>query len=225
MDARSILGDIRVAGRAIASRPGSNVAVVVTCALALAAAGTIFSLADAVMLRPLPFTQPDRLVWVWATRVDRDRAFFSLPDYAEQERGTRDLADLVAVANWGANLVDQTMPRRVQGVRATANLCAALGLRPAAGRALRASDDEADAPLVAMLSNRLWRDQFGGDPGLIGRRALLNDTPYEIVGILPRRSAWQIFSGTPSTSMTRRCPYPASGRLGICSTSRSRRGA
>ena len=161
-------------------------AVVLTCALALAACGTIFAVARAVILRPLPFAEPDSLVWVWATRLDRDRAFFSLPDFLEQRHDTAALADLAAISNWGANLEGGGEPRRLQGIRATANLLSLLGVAPAAGRALRLDDDGAAAPAVAMLSYGVWREQFGASPSAIGRVVRLNDAPCEIVGVLPR---------------------------------------
>src|SRR3954468_8084666 len=161
---RSLIADLRTAGRAIRRTPASSAAVIVTCALAMLTAGTIFAIARAVLLRPLPFTDPDRLVWIWATRVDRDRAFFSLPDFLEHRRATEGLADLVAISNWGANLSGRSEPRRLQGVRTTANATAVLGVHPAAGRALRDSDEDPREPLVAMLGYAVWRAQFGGDP-------------------------------------------------------------
>ena len=120
-------------------------AIVATFTLAIVTAGSIFAIAHAVLLRPLPFLDPDRLVWVWATRVDRDRAFFSLPDFVEQSAGVADLAELSAIANWGANLDAGGTAERLQGIRATANLLDVLGVVPAAGRNLRPQDDEPDA--------------------------------------------------------------------------------
>jgi predicted permease len=181
----NVIADLRTAWRAIARTPGSSAAIVLTCALAIVTAGTIFAIARAVLLRPLPFADPDRLVWIWATRIDRDRAFFSMPDFVEQARGTAGMADLVAIANWGANLTTPTGARRLQGIRATATIASVLGIRPAAGRSLTAQDDDPARPLVAMLSFGVWRDSFGADPSVVGRRAILNETPYEIVGVLP----------------------------------------
>jgi len=177
---------MRAALRAIARTPGSSAAVVLTCALALAASGTIFAIARAVILRPLPFADPDSLVWVWATRVDRDRAFFSLPDFLEQRRDAAPLADLVAISNWGANLDEGSSPRRLQGVRTTANALEVLGVAPAAGRVIARADEAPAAASVAMLSFAVWREQFGADPSIVGRTIRLNDAPFEVVGILPR---------------------------------------
>jgi len=91
-------------------------------------------------------------VWVWATRVDRDRAFFSLPDFLEQRRDAAALADLAAIANWGANLDGAGAPERLQGSRATANLLDVLQVRPAIGRGVAPADDDPAAAPVAMLS-------------------------------------------------------------------------
>jgi len=160
-------------------------AIVGVCALALTVTGTIFGVARAVVLRPLPFGDPDSLVWVWATRVDRDRAFFSLPDFLEQRRDAAALADLAAIANWGANLDGAGAPERLQGSRATANLLDVLQVRPAIGRGVAPADDDPAAAPVAMLSFAVWQRQFGGDPAVVGRRVRLSDAPYEVVGVLP----------------------------------------
>jgi putative ABC transport system permease protein len=176
---------MRAAWRAIARTPLSSAAVVLICALALATAGTIFCVARAVVLHPLAYQDPDSLAWIWATRVDRDRAFFSLPDFLEQRRDTAGLADLVAIANWGANLEDGRGARRLQGVRTTGNLFEVLGVKPAAGRELRSQDDEPTAPAIAMLSHAVWRDRFGADPAVIGQTVRLNGAPYVVVGVLP----------------------------------------
>src|SRR3954447_7851503 len=134
---RSLIADLRTAGRAIRRTPASSAAGIVTCALAMLTAGMIFAIARAVLLRPLPFGDPARLVWIWATRVDRDRAFFSLPDFVEQRRATIAIAETVAISNWGANLSVPGAARRLQGVRATANIAEVLGVRAILGRTLR----------------------------------------------------------------------------------------
>lgn len=176
---------MRAAWRAALRTPVSSAAVMLTCALALAATGTMFAMARAVILRPLPFGDPDSLVWIWATRVDRDRAFFSLPDFLEQRRDAAALADFVAIANWGVNLDGGAMPQRLQGVRTTANVLDVLQARPAIGRGLRPSDDDPGARPVVMLSYAIWRDQFGADPGIVGRTVRLNEASYDVVGVLP----------------------------------------
>jgi hypothetical protein len=181
--------DVRSVWRALKSTRPSSAAIAIGFAIALAVVGAIFALLQAVLLRPLPFADPDRLVWVWATRVDRDRAFFSIADFLDYESDLSDRAELAAFGTWGVNLQGQDEPLRLAGFRATGNMMSMLGITPVIGRSLEPADEQPDRPAVVVLSHGIWTSRFGADPGIIGRRLVLSDEPHEVVGVLPPRFA------------------------------------
>jgi len=150
-------------------------------ALSIAAAAAICGLLEAVLLKPLPFRDPERLVWVWAARVDRDRAFFSVPEFLDHQASTG-AAELIPCAQWDTTLSGDGEPERVTGVRMGANGLTVLGISPAAGRVFELQDE---GRKLAVLSHDLWRRRFGGDPGVLGKTLTLNGEPYEVVGVLP----------------------------------------
>jgi putative ABC transport system permease protein len=177
--------DVRSVWRTLTSTRPSSAAIAMGFVIALAVVGAIFALLQAVLLRPLPFADPDRLVWVWATRVDRDRAFFSIADYLDYESDLSDRAELAAFGNWGVNLQGEGEPLRLAGLRATGNMMSMLGITPVIGRSLERADEQPDRPAVVVLSHGIWMRRFGADPGIIGRRLVLSDEPHEVVGVMP----------------------------------------
>src|SRR6266446_317768 len=167
--------------RRLRRAPAFTLTAVLLLGLSIAAAASIGGLLQAVLLRPLPFRDPDRLVWVWASRVDRDKAFFSIPELLDHLAATRS-ADLIACSQWGATLTGDGEPERIPAVRMAANGLTLLGIAPAAGRVFDASDEQRK---VAVISHDLWRRRFGADPRALGKTLALNGEPYEIVGVLP----------------------------------------
>ena len=159
---------------------------VLTLAAGIGANTAIFSLVNAVLLRELPYRGADRLVWVWATRTDRDKAFYSIPNFLDTRDRNQSFEQLAAFANWGANLTGNGEPERLQGVRLSANAFEMLGVEAAAGRTLIAADDDPGNARVVMLSYGLWQRRFGGNPSVIGQTLVLNGDPYEVVGVLPQ---------------------------------------
>src|SRR5256885_17986 len=167
--------------RRLRRTPAFAVTAVALFGLSIAAAASIGGLLEAVLLKPLPFRDPDRLVWVWASRVDRDRAFFSVPEFLDHQAATN-AADLVPCAQWDTTLSGDGEPERVTGVRMGADGLRILGVAPAAGRVFESQDE---GRKVTVVSHDLWRRRFGADPRAIGRTLVLNGDPYEIVGVLP----------------------------------------
>ena len=166
-------------------QPGFAMAVVATLALAIGANVAVFSVVNAVLFRALPFTAPDRLVWITSVRSDNPGAPFTLPEFMDYRDRTHSLSGMAAYANWRANLAGDNGTEGLQGARISANGFDVLGLRPAAGRLLRASDDRPEAPKVAVLSYRLWQRRFGGAAGAVGTSLRLNGESFEIAGVLP----------------------------------------
>src|SRR5262249_46839797 len=139
---------------------------------------------NAILLRQLPFEHASRLVWIWSTRTDRDRAFYSLPDFIETTAAIRTLDGMGAYGNWGASLTGWGDAERFAGARVTPNAFALMGVKPLYGRIIVESDGAALSERVVVLSYGLWQRRFGGDAKLVGQKLLLNGAPYTVAGIL-----------------------------------------
>src|SRR5689334_25011592 len=132
----NLLRDIRHSVRSLSRRPGFSLLVVLVLAVAIAANSSIFSIVNAVILKPLSFKQPNQLVWIWSTRKGVNRAFFSLPNFIDTRDQNQTLAEVAPLAIWPANLSGQGEAERLQGVRIAANTMQMLGVKAVAGRAL-----------------------------------------------------------------------------------------
>ena len=179
--------DLREAARGLTRTPAVTIAAVLCLGLGLGATTAIFSAVNVALLEPLPLRDPGRLVSVFRTAPQANTWPFSAPNYLDLARGTRQLEGIAAVG-WASGLL--TLPDRavsVTGYRVTGNFFPLLGARAQAGRLLTASDDERDATPVLVLSDALWRREFGADPAVIGRTLTLDGTGRTVVGILPPR--------------------------------------
>jgi putative ABC transport system permease protein len=192
----NLLQDVRTSIRMLRKKPGFTILAALALALGIGANTAIFSVVNAVLLSPLPFEEPERLVWIWSTRTDRDKAFFSIPDFIDSRERNQTLEQMVAFANWGANLTGAGEPERIQGVRITPNAFQALGAQAIAGRALLPEDGRS-GERVAVLSHGLWQRRFGASKDVIGSKLSLSDDSYTVVGVLP---ADFIFPGTEAES-------------------------
>lgn len=181
----ALLLDLKLAVRSLRRSPGFAIVAAITVALGVGSATAIYSVADAVVFRPLPFRDESSLAWVWSTRPDRDRAFFSVPDLLDLRRDTQTVADLAAISPLGVNLTGLGEPERVQGWRVTANLFSLLGTKAQLGRVPQAHDGIAGAQPVVMLGYGYWQRRFGGED-VVGRVVTLNGNAHTIIGVLPR---------------------------------------
>jgi predicted permease len=183
--------DARYTLRTMARAPGFAATAIVVTALGVGATTATFSIADHVLLRPLPYREPDRLVKVWREAFrGTGRGEFSAGNYRDWKRRARSFEAMGAYRPLAANLVGQGEPARVSGWAVDPDLFLTLGTRPALGRLLLASDDLEGAPGAAVLSDGLWRARFGEDPGILGRKILLDDEAYTVVGVMPRGFAF-----------------------------------
>jgi putative ABC transport system permease protein len=180
----SFPSDLVSALRRLLASPAHAAAVVLAVALATAAAAAVFSVVQAVLLRPLPFREPDRLVWIWATRTDRDKAFFAAADFLDHRAAGRALRDAAAFTPWASNLAGPQGRERLQGARVTANAFELLGVQAVLGRTLQPSDASESAARAVVLSHGLWQRRFGGSPAAVGATLVLNDESYRVVGVL-----------------------------------------
>ena len=180
-----MLNDFRIALRQHVRRPGFALTIVCTLALAIGATTAVFSVVNTVLVRALPFTSPERLVWIASVRPDNPNAPFSLPEFMDYRSRTRTMSGLAAYANWSASLAGDGITERLTGARMSANAFDVLGITPAAGRLFTESDDRADAPRVVILSHRLWQRQYGGAADTVGRTVRINTEAFVVVGVLP----------------------------------------
>lgn len=137
-----------------------------------------FSVANAVLLRDLPYRDAESLVWIWAARTDRDRAFFSLPDFLDFQEQNKTLADFEALSQWAASRLETPSPRRLQGMRVTQRFFDALGVTALHGRYFLPGETA-----VVVLSFGLWTRDYGADPAIVGRSITLNNRAYQVVGV------------------------------------------
>jgi len=182
-----LLKDIHYSIRGLRKRPGFTLLVVLVLAFAIAANTSIFSIVNAVILKPLSFRDPDHLVWIWATRKNVNRAFFSIPNFIDTRDQNQTLAEVAPLAIWPANLTGQGEAERLPGVRISANGLQMLGVQAAAGRTLVSEDDNPNSARVVMLSYSFWQRRFGGTSEALGKTLTLNGDPYTVIGILPPR--------------------------------------
>jgi len=181
---RAVVQDLHYALRAMLKAPAFSAGVIATATLAIGANAAIFSVAHAVLLRQLPFREPERLAWVWVRHTARGKAPLNLPDFIDYRDGNRVFERLSAMAPWNATLASAGEPERVQGLRVSADLFETLGVDAALGRALRPDDDLPGAARVAVLTHGLWVRRFGADPAVLGKKLVLDDEPLTVVGVL-----------------------------------------
>ncbi len=178
--------DIRVSGRALLKTPAFTVAGVATLALGIGFATATFSVVHAVLLRPLPFPDPNELVELVETKpLEAISAYdTSWPNFVSWRERTQSFTSMAALWNSSFNLADEGEPERVEGVAASVSLWSVLGLNVVAGRTF-APDDVSSGQRVAVFSEGLFRRRYGADLRIIGKTVRLNGIPYTIVGVVP----------------------------------------
>lgn len=184
----NLLQDIRYGTRTLAKNPGFTIVAVVTLALGIGANTAIFSVVENLLLRPLPYPQPERLVEIANTYLPQiPKAGLSPGDYADWKRQNSSFSEIGAYAKVleGFNLTGEGEPQRVQAAYADSGLFPMLGIRPVAGRSFLPEEDRTGSAPVVVLDHRLWQSRFGGDPRVVGRSISLDNQRYTVVGVLP----------------------------------------
>ena len=179
--------DVKYAARVLRKSPGFTLFAVTILSLGIAANTSIFSIADAVLLRPLPYRDAGRLVMVW-----EDASTYGFPqntpapgNFSDWKARNHVFADTAAFAVATLNLTGDGTPEQLNGISVSANLFPVLGTSPALGRDFRPEDNNPGAAPVAILSHGLWLRRFGASPEIIGRELLLDDRKYAVVGVMP----------------------------------------
>jgi predicted permease len=182
---RSWIQDLHHAARVFRRTPVPTGAAVLTLALGIGATSAIFSVLRAVLLEPLPYSDVSRRVAIWSRWKDFDKTWLSDAEVLDYRRLTSTLKDVAAWSPGQGNLIGDGEPLRVGLTRATANLFSVLGAEPLFGRTFTEAEDRPGGPEVAVLGYGLFRQRFGGDPGILDRTILLDGTPYTVVGVMP----------------------------------------
>lgn len=194
----AVRADVRLAFRQLRRTPGFTAAAIVTLALGIGANTAIFSVVDAVMLRPLPYADPGGLVALWENVTEglsgpgvnpaaqtAQRVVVSPANLSDYRTRVSSLSSLAGYTSIGRNLTGGPAAERVTGEAVTAGYFATLGVFPAIGRVFDAEHNTAGNDRVVIISDGLWRRRFGGAPDVIGTSLMLNGTPHDVVGVMP----------------------------------------
>jgi len=181
--------DVRYTLRALRRAPGFAATAILIAALGVGAVTAAFSITDHVLIRPLPFAHPERLVHLWGNPEHdaRYRSEPSLPNYLDWKRMSSSFEAMAAYHPLSANLVGGREPLHLQGVGVDADVLPLLGAKPLLGRLFAPEDHRRGAAGTLLLSEGVWKGRFGGDPSVVGRKVLLDDTPFTVIGVMPRR--------------------------------------
>lgn len=184
---QALLQDLRHAGRLLGQQPGFTLVVTLTLALGIGANTAIFSVVDAVLLRPLPYHEPDRLVALWETQREADgrRGRGTAANIRDWQAQNDVFEDVAMFSSHGSNLTGDGEPEQLLGTRVSDGYFRLLGVEPTLGRTFTPAEHVPGADRVVILYHDLWQRRFGGDPGVIGRSLRMDDTPYTIVGVMP----------------------------------------
>ncbi|HMX29503.1 MAG TPA: ABC transporter permease [Blastocatellia bacterium] len=179
--------DLRFGWRLFLNKPAFTLIAVLSLALGIGANTAIFSLVDAVLLRPLPFHEPDRLAIVWedAAQIGFPRNTPAPANYADWKAQNKVFEDMAAI-NWrNFALTENGEPEKVEAQAVTANFFSLLGVKPLLGRSFTAAEDAPGADRVALISYGLWQRRFGSDPALVGKEILLDGQKRTVLGVMP----------------------------------------
>ncbi len=178
--------DVSYAWRRIRRSPALSLTIVALLALTIGSATLVFSVVNAVLLRPLPFGDPDRLALVWETRANTAQNVVGGHEFPEWARSNRTFDGLSPmIYDEGVHLTGAGDPVALLGVRVAATFFQVMGVAPAIGRTFTADEDSEGRGDVVILSDRVWRSRFASDPSVVGRTVRLNDRPFHVVGVMP----------------------------------------
>jgi putative ABC transport system permease protein len=183
----TLLQDLRYACRTLVKSPGFAALTILCLALGIGVNSTIFSVVDTVAIRPLPFSDPDRLVSLRTTHQVNgiDRGDASYLDVQDWKARTRTLADIATVTGRSLTLSDSEEPERFNGSTISWNMFPMIGVQPILGRQIRPEEDVPGAAGVLLLSHGVWQRRYAADPSVIGRTVTVNGAPHTIIGVMP----------------------------------------
>jgi predicted permease len=177
--------DLRYTARTLARSPGFAITAILVTALGIGANTAAFSVADFVLIRPLPFVQPDRLVKLWEHPLGHGIYELSPPNYRDFKERSRSFAAIGAFHSISVNLVGEGEPERLTGSALTGEVLPMLGVNPLLGRTFTDADDRSGVDGTVILSYGLWQRNFGGNAAVLGQRLMLNGDPRVVIGVMP----------------------------------------
>ena len=212
----TILLDLRYSLRTLLKTPTFTVAAVLSLAIGIGATAAVFSIANALLLRPLPYQDPDRLVILWnrSPGLGITEDWFSTAQYFDIKTGHRGLEQVAIAIGGNYNLTGKGEPERVGTIRVSSNLLPMLGMHAEIGRLFVADEDQPGRNPTALLSYGTWTRRYGSDPGIVGKTITLNGMPYEVVGVMPRsfalpREVMPTLDGAEQAEVLLPLPLPA----------------
>ncbi|MBI4749246.1 MAG: ABC transporter permease [Acidobacteria bacterium] len=177
--------DIRTSVRFFVRKPGFSAIIVLTLALGIGANTAIFSILHAVLINPLPYREPDRIVGLRESLPDEGLIPVSYRSFAEWRDRSTAFERIAAGSNWNPNLEDEHNPVRLTGATVSGGYFDVMGLSPLVGRVPMADDERPDAPRVVVLGEQLWRNHFHSSPSIIGQQVRLSGTAFTVIGVVP----------------------------------------
>jgi predicted permease len=191
--------DLRYGFRTLRRSPGFTAVAVLTLALGIGANTAIFSITDAVLLRPLPYPDAKRLIRVWQSepKMGEGRLGAGPPEFAAYRDGTRPFSSIAGYKLDGFDITDGETPEHLAGCRATSSLFPTLGIRPLAGRTFTAREEMPGAPNVVVLSYPFWKRRYAEDRSILGTTIRLNERGYQVIGIMPPGFIFPSTAATP----------------------------
>jgi putative ABC transport system permease protein len=182
----SLSQDLRFGARALARNPAFAAISVVTLALGIGANAAIFSVVNAVLLRPLPWAEPDRAVMIWSRWTAFDKTWVATGEVADYRKRAATLEQVAAWDDGQVNITGDGNPERVAAGQVTANTFATFGVSPLLGRTFTSQEDVPNGANVVVLGHALWARRYAGDSALVGRSILINGQAFEVIGVMPR---------------------------------------
>ena len=185
----TLIKDIRYAFRGLVTHPGFTLVAVITLALGIGANSAIFTVVNAVLLRPLSFAAPEQLVFIWQThpfgkRIGVDQLPSSNADFLDWEEQSNLFEGMSMVDSWGGNLTGGDSPEHVDGAKVSVNLFSLLRARPLLGGEFTAAQAQPGNNQVVILSHKLWQRRFGGDPNVVGQQLQIDGAPYTVQAVM-----------------------------------------
>jgi putative ABC transport system permease protein len=179
--------DLRYGVRMLARSPSVTLVAVLALALGIGANTAIFSVVNGVLLRPMPYPEPDRLVWFWETQPELPTAPFSAADFVDYQKQNQSFEEMAAIRTLSFTLTGMGPAERMRGHVVTPNYFRMQGVQPAMGRDFAEADGRAGAPRVAILTHGFWQRRFGGDANILGKPLTLNGEIITVAGVMPAR--------------------------------------
>ncbi|HEV8133607.1 MAG TPA: ABC transporter permease [Pyrinomonadaceae bacterium] len=186
--------DLKYAVRILLKNPLVTVVAVVTLALGIGANTAIFSVLNAVVLRPLPYADPDRLVVVWETIAGNDKRSVAPGNFTDWRAQNKSFSDLAATFYGNFNLTSDGPAERINGATVTSNLMSTLGVSARLGRTFQAEDDEHQDQRLAVISDSLWQRRFGGAQDVTGKTITIDEASYTVIGVMPPGFKYPVLS-------------------------------